>query len=235
MPRGLRRSLLMAAAAVLPLVALASTDPTVSGAPRSDFLPPAPGSYVLQHIQRVGDFPLVDAQGREVRLRSLLHGRITLLTFFYASCADPLGCPFAFALMHGIRERARAEPSLRGVQFASISLDPERDTPQVLAHYAESLATNPGNPWHFLTTHDVAGLLPVTADFGQDVAVAAATPGAPARLVHHMLKMFLIDGSGMVREVYSLAFMQPAVIINDLRTLAMERAALARTVDGAAP
>jgi len=222
-----RRWRLAAAAAFLPLVAHAAVDPVPGIAPRTDFEPPGPGSYVLQHIQRVGDFPLVDSRGRPVRLRTLLRGRITLLTFFYASCADPLGCPFAFGLMRAIRERARSESLLHGVQFVSISLDPARDTPQVLARTSENLTASPGNPWRFLTAHGVSDLLPVTADFGQDVAVAAAAPGAPARLIHHMLKLFLIDAGGSVREIYSLAFMQPALIMSDLRTLALEQSAAA--------
>jgi cytochrome oxidase Cu insertion factor (SCO1/SenC/PrrC family) len=223
-----RRSIVAAAAALLPLVAPAAPDPAPGYAPRTDFQPPRPGSYVLQHIQQVGDFPLIDSHGRVLRLRALLRGRITLLTFFYTSCADPLGCPFAFGVIHGIRERARSEPPLHGLQFVSISLDPARDTPPVLARTSENLVASPGHPWHFLTAHGVADLLPVTADFGQDVAVATATPGAPARLIHHMLKMFLIDGGGSVREIYSLDFMQPAVIMNDLRTLALERATASR-------
>ena len=37
-----------------------------------------------------------------------------------------------------------------------------------------------------------------------------------------MLKMFLIDARGEVREVYSLAFLQPQVMFNDIKTLALE-------------
>jgi hypothetical protein len=37
-----------------------------------------------------------------------------------------------------------------------------------------------------------------------------------------MLKLFLIDPEGTVREIYALDFLHPAVILNDIRTLAME-------------
>jgi len=40
-----------------------------------------------------------------------------------------------------------------------------------------------------------------------------------------MLKVFLLDRQGQVREIYSAAFLHPEVILNDLRTLAMESAA----------
>jgi hypothetical protein len=34
-----------------------------------------------------------------------------------------------------------------------------------------------------------------------------------------MLKVFLIDPRGMVREIYSLAYLQPDVMFNDIKTL----------------
>jgi hypothetical protein len=48
------------------------------------------------------------------------------------------------------------------------------------------------------------------------------TDGVPRRTVHHMLKMFLIDRTGVIREIYTLAFLQPTVIVNDIRTLYLE-------------
>jgi hypothetical protein len=70
-------------------------------------------------------------------------------------------------------------------------------------------------------------LLPVLEDFGQDVSVEKAADGSARRTVHHMLKMFLIDQSGMVREIYTLAFLQPTVILNDIQTLYLEEKAQA--------
>ena len=74
-----------------------------------------------------------------------------------------------------------------------------------------------------MTAHSVPALLPLLADFGQDVSVDTDARGRPTRVLHHMLKMFLIDAGGEVREIYSLSFMQPEVIVNDVRTLLMER------------
>jgi cytochrome oxidase Cu insertion factor (SCO1/SenC/PrrC family) len=218
------RPLLLVAAASVPLLCGAGTDPVPAGAPRTEFTPPAAGSYPLQHIQRVGEFMLLDERGGSVRLTALLRGRITLLTFFYTHCADPLGCPLAFGLMHGLRERAKVDPRLAGAQFVSISLDPERDTPALLTKYAAEFAGDRGPKWRFLTGRSIAQLRPLLADFGQDVSTETSEDGAHPRLIHHMLKMFLIDERGSVREIYSLAFMQPAVVLEDLRTLAMASA-----------
>ena len=43
-------------------------------------------------------------------------------------------------------------------------------------------------------------------------------------MLHHMLKVFLIDPRGSVREIYTLAFIQPDVMMNDIRTLRLEQA-----------
>ena len=46
--------------------------------------------------------------------------------------------------------------------------------------------------------------------------------GRATRTLHHMLKIFLIDARGEVREIYSLSFLQPQVMFNDIKTLALE-------------
>ena len=67
-------------------------------------------------------------------------------------------------------------------------------------------------------------LLPVLDGFGQDVRVERDASGKPTRTLNHMLKMFLIDPDGMVREIYSLAYLQQPVMLNDMKTLALEEA-----------
>ena len=76
--------------------------------------------------------------------------------------------------------------------------------------------------WRFLTARSVSALLPVLDDFGQDVSVEVDGSGRATRALHHMLKVFLIDHRGRVREIYSLAYLQPEVMLNDIRTLYLE-------------
>jgi protein SCO1/2 len=64
-------------------------------------------------------------------------------------------------------------------------------------------------------------LLPVLDDFGQDVSVETDAHGTLSRARHHMFKVFLLDEQGFVREIYSVAFIQPQVILNDTRTLCL--------------
>lgn len=204
-------------------VARATEDPGKATAPRMEFAAPAAGSYRLQKIQRIADAVLLDSAGRPVRLAALTRGKITLLTFFYTYCVDPLGCPFAHTILAALRDRVRGDRSLAGqVRFVSVSLDPGHDTPAVITSYAREFAVDPNFEWRFVTARRVPELLPVLDDFGQDVSVETDAGGRPTRTLHHMLKMFLIDARGEVREIYTLAFIQPDVMFNDMKTLAMD-------------
>ncbi len=212
------------AAALLPAwPAAAAPDPGLPAAPRMQFVPTPAGTYTLQRIQACPEAELLDASGRVRRLSELTHGKITLLTFFYTVCTDPLGCPFAFRLMTQLRDRIDADPALAGdLRFVSISFDPTHDSPAQLRSYARGLAADARFEWDFLTAASMARLQPVLDDFGQDVSVEVDRRGRPVRAIHHMLKLFLIDAGGTVREIYALDYLHPEVMMNDIRTLRLE-------------
>src|ERR1700682_2387539 len=111
---------------------------------------------------------------------------------------------------------------VRGVRFVSVSLDPTHDTPAAIASYGQEFTADPEFEWRFVTARRVPELLPVLDDFGQDVSVDLDQYGRATRTLHHMLKMVLLDAHGEVREIYTLAFLQPQVIFNDIKTLALE-------------
>ena len=204
-------------------VASAAIDPGKATPPRMEFVPPPPGTYKLQKIQRVSDAILLDSSGHSVRLSALTQRKITLLTFFYTYCADPLGCPFAHTTLADLRDRVRGDRALaERVRFVSVSLDPTHDTPTVIASYSKEFTIDSKFDWRFLTARRVPDLLPVLDDFGQDVSVEMDENGHATRTLHHMLKMFLIDARGEVREIYTLSFLQPQVIFNDIKTLSLE-------------
>ena len=204
-------------------VASGTEDPGKAAEPRMDFMPPPPGSYKLQNIQPVSEAVLLDSNGLTVRLSELTQRKVTLLTFFYTYCVDPLGCPFAHTTLANLRDRVTGDRALAGrVRFVSVSLDPTHDTPAAIASFGRELTADPKFEWRFVTARRVPELLPVLDDFGQDVSVDLDENGRATRTLHHMLKMFLIDAHGEVREIYTLAFLQPQVIFNDIKTLALE-------------
>jgi protein SCO1 len=218
------RRLVLTLACLAP-AAQAGVDPGPGAAPRTEFIAPAAGTYRLQRIQSTHDALVLDTSGRAQHLARFLHGKVTLLTFFYTYCVDPLGCPFAHVTLSNLRARILAQPGLAAtVRFVNVSLDPTMDTPETLRTYAAETGFDAQFEWRFLTAPSVRELLPVLDDFGQDVSVETDEHGHALRTRHHMLKVFLIDPQGTVREIYSLAFLQPDVMFNDIRTLAMEKA-----------
>lgn len=213
-------------AAVSGLLALAASVPLAHAqlqAPRQDFVAPAPGSYALPPIQWAADGWALEGNWLPRRLSRYTHGALTLLSFVYTYCSDPIGCPLAYATFDTVKQRVLADPALRGrVRLVSLSFDPGNDTPAAMRAYGGEHARSTALPWHFLTTYSTAFLKPILNDFGQDVEVELNANGAPGRVRAHMLKVFLLDRQGRVREIYSTAFLHPDVILNDIRTLALE-------------
>src|SRR5262249_43867468 len=193
-----------------------------------DFVPPPPGSYALNVIMRAPDGPVLDRDGRRRPLARFTAGKITLLGFIYTSCADPRGCPLATQVFHTVRHRVSGDPDLRArVRLVSLSFDPLRDTPAVMRHYAAEVPDN-GVEWAFLTTELPPTLVPPLDGFGQDVRIELDAHGRPAGPLAHVLKVFLIDPRGMVREIYTTSYLYPEVILNDIKTLRLEDRAARR-------
>jgi protein SCO1 len=184
---------------------------------------PSPGTYKLPVIQEAGNGWVLDGNRFPWRLSRYTEGALTLLSFMYTYCSDPLGCPLAYATMQDIERRVIADPSLHGkVRLVSLSFDPTNDTPDMMKLYGRIRPSAPQLRWHFLTTYSTRFLQPILAEFGQDIEVELSKTGAPTRMISHMLKAFLIDVQGHVREIYSTAYMNPELIFNDIKTLAIE-------------
>lgn len=206
--------------------AAAAVDPGAAMIPRLEYEPLKPGTYQLQRIQTAPDAVLLDINGKVAHLKDATHGKVTLLTFFYTYCVDPLGCPYAHAALTQLRQKLLSDRRLAAnTRFVSVSFDPSNDTPQAIANYGAEFGGDKRFEWRFFTARSVAELLPLLDEFGQDVSVQTDARGHPTRTLHHMLKLFLIDRTGVVREIYTLAYLQPRVIFNDIQTLMTERPA----------
>ncbi len=182
---------------------------------------PAPGTYALQRIQRVPDAPLLDAEDRPTTLSRATHGAITALAFFYGHCVNPSGCPVAWSAFEALQKEAARDPLLRGrLSLLFVSLDPTHDTPSVLRLMQNSENADTLPPWRFLTSRSESDLAPLLAGMGQDIAFETDADGRRTGVVNHMLKVFLIDPDGWVREIYTTAFLSSDSLLDDARTLA---------------
>ena len=186
--------------------------------PPLEFVPPPPGSYQLHRIMQAPEGGVLDVDGKAARLSKYLHDRITLLGFIYTTCTDPDGCPLAYRVFDALKEAIAETPRLRGkVSFVTLSFDPARDTPQAMRSYAGSrvVESDSGLRWYFLTTRSARELLPLVEGFGQHVTRSG-------RELSHVLKVFLVDRRGDIREIYSSNFLHPQSVLNDIETLLLE-------------
>jgi protein SCO1/2 len=98
----------------------------------------------------------------------------------------------------------------------TVSFDPEQDDPARMAELRAHMA--PRGRWEFLTASDRASLAPLLEEFGQRVT-AIPVEGSNAERLQHVLKVFLVDGSGAVRNIYSTGFLVPRLLRNDVATV----------------
>ena len=194
--------------------------------PALDFDPPAPGTYALHRIMAAPDGEVLGIDGLAQRLSQFTRDGITLLGFFYTTCIDPDGCPLAYRVFDMLKRAIVSAPALRGkVRFVTLSFDPARDSPAVMRRYAGSRVSDDGGGlrWYFLSTRSARELMPLVEGFGQDIRYTVdRSNGKPRRELSHVLKVFLIDRAGFIREIYSSTFLHPKTVLNDIETLLLE-------------
>jgi cytochrome oxidase Cu insertion factor (SCO1/SenC/PrrC family) len=184
-----------------------------------------PGTYALPPIKQAAGGQVLDEQGRSHDLAELVQGQTTLLAFIYTRCGDV--CPLATMRMADLRELATGHPEIaKGLRFVSMSFDPDYDTPAHMAEHAELWRRPiPGAPdWLFVTAPDRTVLQPILEAYGQTMT-PKANPSDPNGPIRHILRVFLIDRAGRTRNIYSLDFLDPQLVLNDVATLKLEETA----------
>lgn len=192
--------------------------------PKADFVAPAPGSYRLEKIMAAPDGVVLNTDAKPRRLSGYTRGKVTVLSLMYTHCSDEKGCPMAFYALQMIQRDLEKERSARDrVRLVSLSFDPKHDTPEAMRAYGgELVGAKSAVPWHFLTTTGGQALRPILSGFGQDVSRPAKAAEDDTGDMSHVLKVFLIDRAGFVREIYSASFLMPQVVMNDIKTLLIE-------------
>jgi protein SCO1/2 len=180
--------------------------------------PSAAGSPVsaspLADIGPAPEVELTDASGKPFRLSSL-RGKAVVVSFVYTTCSG--SCPATTLTLSRLEKALRAAGLWgRRVEFVSISLDPARDTPEVLAGYARLYGADPA-AWHFLTGPPDR-VAEVIAAWGMWAKVG------PSGVLDHPSRIFLIDPRGRQREIYNLETLTTKVVVQDVKTVLDEAA-----------
>ena len=142
----------------------------------------------------VPTFTLTDQQGRPFGSADL-NGRAALFSFVYTNCPDV--CPLLTSNMAQIQHRLRTKGLLgTKVELVSVTVDPRRDTPSVLAEYASRYHAD-ADAWRFLSG-EPDSIYEVLWGFKLNtVEVARAFEGAD--VVPHASRFVVVDPSGQVR------------------------------------
>jgi protein SCO1/2 len=143
---------------------------------------------------RVPDFHLVDERGRPFTTASML-GHASVVDFIFTHCTA--SCPRLTARMAELQARLAAAGSK--TQLVSISVDPENDTPPVLARYAADTHADPER-WSFVT--GAADDVEKAVVAGFKVAASRVAKGANESEVIHGDWFVLVDDKGDVRGYY---------------------------------
>ena len=167
----------------------------------------------LAVIRTAPDFALTDQEGATLRM-SDLKGKVLLVSFIFTTCSGT--CPATTHRMDQVQRELKSRGLLRDdrVRFLSISLDPARDTPEVLRRYVQLYGVDAAN-WSFLTgpRTEVEQVLAAWCMW--------ARPTANGQL-DHPSRIFLVDRSGRIREIYNLTFMKPDWVREDVHLLLNE-------------
>jgi protein SCO1/2 len=133
--------------------------------------------------------PFTDHTGRSVLL-SDFRGKTVLLFFGYTNCPDV--CPTTMADFTQVKTILGAQASQ--VVFIFITVDPARDTPEVLKRYV-----NVFDPAFIGLTADLETLTAVNKEF-----YGSFTPPDAKGLVTHGSRSYLLDSKGLWRVSFPL-------------------------------
>ena len=167
----------------------------------------------LAVIQPAPDFTLTTQNGGTLKM-SDLRGKVCLVSFVFTTCNG--SCPATTHRMGQVQAALKDRGLSKDdrVRLLSITLDPARDTPEVLRKYMELYDADSAG-WTFLTG-DKDRVAKVIADWG-----LWAKPAANGQL-DHPSRVFLVDKKGRVREIYNLSFFKAAWVLDDMQLLLKE-------------
>ncbi len=145
-----------------------------------------PVQDLLPVYGRVGRFQLTDAQGQPFD-SARLNNKVWVTAFFFTTCSDI--CPILTRNLKSLQDMHQSHPD---VEFVSLSVNPEQDTPQALSAYAQKYGADTSR-WHFLTgsREDIT-----------KVAVQGFKVGSMEEPVFHSASFVLVDRQGNIRGYY---------------------------------
>jgi len=156
----------------------------------------------------VPEFQLTAQDGQPFDSK-VLAGKIWVADFIYTTCPGP--CPRMTSQMHAVQKAILNMPDVKLVSF---TVDPARDTPQVLAEYAKAHGAS-AEHWYFLTGP------PATL---QKLDRDSFKLGNIGPTLEHSTRFVLVDRQARIRGYYDTSESQAIPkLIENIYELARER------------
>lgn len=162
-------------------------------------------------LEILGDIPQFElvAQDGQPFHSQVLSGKIWVADFIYTTCPGP--CPRMTSQMREVQD---AVAKLPDVKLVSFTVDPAKDTPQVLTDYAKTHGASLAS-WYFLT-----GPMATLQMLDRDAFKLGNIDGT----MQHSTRFVLVDRQGRIRGYYDTSESSAIPkVISDIYTLARER------------
>jgi protein SCO1/2 len=145
----------------------------------------------MNQFGSVPEFSLTERSGNQIGLKHL-RGTIWIADFIYTSCQDT--CPLQTAEMVRLQEDFASQ---KGIKLLSFSVDPEKDTPEVLTQYADRYNAD-ADRWLFLTgeREEIKSLVQ------NGFRLSAVTASPDNGVILHSPRFVLIDRDLQIRGYY---------------------------------
>jgi protein SCO1/2 len=145
----------------------------------------------LPVIKAAPQFTMNDIHGNPVSFEDV--GKVKLIYFFFASCTDV--CPVANQTLKKVQDELKSENVFGSeVQLFSITVDPKRDTHEVLKEYAQQFGADESG-WKFLRSETPQEVRAVAERFGAGVL------NEGGQMAHADI-IFLVDEHNQLRQYY---------------------------------
>lgn len=150
-------------------------------------------SRIIPVVGTVPEFTLTDQSGKPFGT-SDLKGKIWVMDLIFTNCAGT--CPMLTVEMANLQKSLK---KTKDIHLVSISVDPNNDTPEVLAEYAKKYNADLTN-WHFLTGK-VSTIYTVAKD-GFKMTVDSVSDDVMNPILHSE-RFALVDKKGRIRAFYT--------------------------------
>jgi protein SCO1/2 len=164
-----------------------------------------------------GSFTLLNQDSSRVNFPDRFKGKILVTGFIFTNCPDI--CPMTIHNMQLIQKEL-AKEKIKNVEFAAVSFDPLRDTPEVLSKQAELREVDLSN-FNFLTGNKnrIDSLLDAMNIFAFTDDTTYTESGEPVYFFVHTDRITLVDQQGSIRKEYSGSKINIDEIISDIKYL----------------